>query len=144
MSPDKLNFIDKTLDALKTAIPLSGLAISDKERLEIVTAIGLGQGHWFKCPKGECSYIICFLSFSTMLWETVEKRTNILPYEFELYKHYFLLKCILQNLYLTLNRSKLDPQKMLVLFSTVSHNMVEKLRLPIERQMPFWRMLAEN
>lgn len=77
MSPDKLNFIDKTLDALKTAIPLSGLAISDKERLEIVSAIGLGQGHWFKCPKGECSCIICFLSFSTMLWETVEKRTNI-------------------------------------------------------------------
>jgi hypothetical protein len=31
MSPDKLNFIDKTLDALKTAIPLSGLAISDKQ-----------------------------------------------------------------------------------------------------------------
>jgi hypothetical protein len=77
MSPNKLNFIDKTLDALKTAIPLSGLSISDKERLAIVTAIGLGQGHWFKCPKGECSYIICFLCFSTMLWETVEKRTNI-------------------------------------------------------------------
>ncbi|XP_071160029.1 NFX1-type zinc finger-containing protein 1-like isoform X1 [Mytilus edulis] len=45
-------FVDKTLETLKTALPLSGLAITDKERIDIVTAIGLGKGHWFKCPNG--------------------------------------------------------------------------------------------
>lgn len=52
LTNEKINFIDKTLEELKTAIPLSGLAISDRERIEIVAAIGLSQGHWFKCPKG--------------------------------------------------------------------------------------------
>lgn len=31
----------------------SGLGISDKERLEILKATGLTQGHWFKCPNGK-------------------------------------------------------------------------------------------
>jgi len=29
-----------------------GLGISDRERQEIVTAMALGQGHWYKCPNG--------------------------------------------------------------------------------------------
>ena len=38
----------KTLgDKLRT-----GLGISDKERQEIVSAMGMSQGHWFKCPNG--------------------------------------------------------------------------------------------
>ncbi|XP_071503992.1 NFX1-type zinc finger-containing protein 1-like [Diadema antillarum] len=28
------------------------LGITDRERVQIVTAIGLNQGHWYKCPKG--------------------------------------------------------------------------------------------
>ena len=28
------------------------LQLSETERLEIVTAIGLPPGHWFKCPNG--------------------------------------------------------------------------------------------
>lgn len=30
----------------------TGLGISDKERQEIVTAMGMSRGHWFKCPNG--------------------------------------------------------------------------------------------
>jgi len=29
-----------------------GLGISDRERKMIVTAMGMKQGHWFKCPNG--------------------------------------------------------------------------------------------
>lgn len=35
----------------------TGLGISDKERTEIVGALGLSQGHWFKCPNGHI-YVI--------------------------------------------------------------------------------------
>ena len=30
----------------------TGLGISEKERQEIVKAIGLSKGHWYKCPNG--------------------------------------------------------------------------------------------
>ena len=30
----------------------TGIGISDRERREIVQAMGMGQGHWFKCPNG--------------------------------------------------------------------------------------------
>ena len=30
----------------------TGLGISDMERKDIVKAIGLSQGHWYKCPNG--------------------------------------------------------------------------------------------
>lgn len=29
-----------------------GLGVTDEERMMIVKAIGLSQGHWYKCPKG--------------------------------------------------------------------------------------------
>ena len=35
----------------------SGLDISEKEKVEIVKAMGLSQGHWFKCPNGHV-YVI--------------------------------------------------------------------------------------
>ena len=35
----------------------TGLGINDKERQEIVKALGLAQGHWFKCPNGHL-YVI--------------------------------------------------------------------------------------
>jgi hypothetical protein len=31
---------------------LPGLGITEAERIQIVKAIGLSPGHWFKCPKG--------------------------------------------------------------------------------------------
>ena len=30
----------------------TGLGISDVERQQILKAVGLSQGHWFKCPNG--------------------------------------------------------------------------------------------
>ncbi|XP_066256208.1 NFX1-type zinc finger-containing protein 1-like isoform X2 [Euwallacea similis] len=43
--------IKKNLQSLapKTSV---GFVINDKERMDIVKAIGLSKGHWFKCPNG--------------------------------------------------------------------------------------------
>ena len=30
----------------------TGIGIGDKERREIIQAMGMGKGHWFKCPNG--------------------------------------------------------------------------------------------
>lgn len=35
----------------------SGLGITDRERRQILEAMGMGQGHWYKCPNGHI-YII--------------------------------------------------------------------------------------
>jgi rubrerythrin len=32
----------------------TGLGISEDERVMIVKAMGLSQGHWYKCPNGHC------------------------------------------------------------------------------------------
>ena len=40
-----LKLIEKTVNA-------TGLGISNEEKLEIIRAVGLSKGHWFKCPKG--------------------------------------------------------------------------------------------
>lgn len=48
------------IEKLKEHVKVDGLGISEDERLEIVKAIGLSKGHWFKCPNnhvyavGEC------------------------------------------------------------------------------------------
>jgi hypothetical protein len=39
--------VDKTLAALKDVIPLTTLGISDDERVQIITAMGLSPGHWY-------------------------------------------------------------------------------------------------
>ncbi|NWV70453.1 ZNFX1 protein, partial [Malurus elegans] len=44
------------IKALST-VPVSGLGISEAERVQIVTAIGCRPGHWFKCKNGHI-YVI--------------------------------------------------------------------------------------
>ena len=50
LSEEKETEIRKLIRKMSTKYEVDG--ISEKERLEIVTAIGLSKGHWFKCPKG--------------------------------------------------------------------------------------------
>uniref|UniRef100_A0A8B9I5F3 Zinc finger NFX1-type containing 1 n=1 Tax=Anser brachyrhynchus TaxID=132585 RepID=A0A8B9I5F3_9AVES len=45
------------LERLCTALPVSGLGISEAERVQIVRAIGCPRGHWFKCRNGHI-YVI--------------------------------------------------------------------------------------
>ncbi|XP_034642892.1 NFX1-type zinc finger-containing protein 1 [Trachemys scripta elegans] len=45
------------MEELKTALPESGLGITEEERVQIVSAFGYPQGHWFKCPNGHI-YVI--------------------------------------------------------------------------------------
>lgn len=45
------------LERLCTALPVSGLGISEAERVQIVSAIGYPCGHWFKCKNGHI-YVI--------------------------------------------------------------------------------------
>ncbi|XP_024415123.2 NFX1-type zinc finger-containing protein 1 [Desmodus rotundus] len=49
--------VQKKMEALKATLPCSGLGISERERVQIVKAIGLPLGHWFKCPNGHI-YVI--------------------------------------------------------------------------------------
>lgn len=44
--------VKRTLDMLKEAVPKNGLGITDEERIQITQAMGMGKGHWFKCPNG--------------------------------------------------------------------------------------------
>uniref|UniRef100_A0A8C8S3M7 Zinc finger NFX1-type containing 1 n=1 Tax=Pelusios castaneus TaxID=367368 RepID=A0A8C8S3M7_9SAUR len=39
------------MEELKSVLPESGLGISEEERVQIVSAFGYPQGHWFKCPN---------------------------------------------------------------------------------------------
>jgi len=39
---------------------MSGLGVTEQERVGIVRAIGLGQGHWFKCPNGRVAAQLIF------------------------------------------------------------------------------------
>ncbi|NXQ36607.1 ZNFX1 protein, partial [Alaudala cheleensis] len=45
------------LKKIDAALPVSGLGISDAERVQIVSAIGCPRGHWFKCKNGHI-YVI--------------------------------------------------------------------------------------
>uniref|UniRef100_A0A8C0EA36 Zinc finger NFX1-type containing 1 n=1 Tax=Bubo bubo TaxID=30461 RepID=A0A8C0EA36_BUBBB len=45
------------LERLCAALPLSGLGVSEAERVQIVSAIGCPRGHWFKCRNGHI-YVI--------------------------------------------------------------------------------------
>ncbi|KAG8446598.1 hypothetical protein GDO86_014154 [Hymenochirus boettgeri] len=45
------------LKELEKILPCSGLGISNDERAMIVSAMGLQQGHWFKCPNNHV-YVI--------------------------------------------------------------------------------------
>lgn len=52
--------VEKTLSTLKEVIPLTGLGISEEERVEILAAMGLTKGHWFKCSMGMCKMHLSF------------------------------------------------------------------------------------
>ncbi|KFQ67907.1 NFX1-type zinc finger-containing protein 1, partial [Phaethon lepturus] len=45
------------LERLCAALPVSGLGISEAERVQIVSAMGCPRGHWFKCRNGHV-YVI--------------------------------------------------------------------------------------
>ncbi|NWS74149.1 ZNFX1 protein, partial [Crotophaga sulcirostris] len=45
------------LEKIYEALPVSGLGISEAERVQIVRAIGCPRGHWFKCRNGHV-YVI--------------------------------------------------------------------------------------
>ncbi|NXU15883.1 ZNFX1 protein, partial [Pardalotus punctatus] len=45
------------LEKISAALPVSGLGISEAERVQIVSAIGCPRGHWFKCKNGHI-YVI--------------------------------------------------------------------------------------
>ena len=42
----------------ETQKSMSGLGITEQERVQIVQAIAMGQGHWFKCPNGRPTDIL--------------------------------------------------------------------------------------
>lgn len=44
--------VKEKMEALKTTLPCSGLGISEEERVQIIKAINLPRGHWFKCRNG--------------------------------------------------------------------------------------------
>ncbi|XP_078411503.1 NFX1-type zinc finger-containing protein 1 isoform X1 [Cetorhinus maximus] len=54
---DNEKFVKGKMEKLKLVLPETGLAISETERVMIVKAMGLRQGHWFKCPNGHV-YVI--------------------------------------------------------------------------------------
>ncbi|NWH37090.1 ZNFX1 protein, partial [Chloropsis hardwickii] len=45
------------LEKINAGLPVSGLGISEAERVQIVSAIGCPRGHWFKCKNGHI-YVI--------------------------------------------------------------------------------------
>ncbi|XP_063260631.1 NFX1-type zinc finger-containing protein 1 [Prinia subflava] len=45
------------LEKINAGLPMSGLGISEAERVQIVSAIGCPRGHWFKCKNGHI-YVI--------------------------------------------------------------------------------------
>ncbi|NXE92852.1 ZNFX1 protein, partial [Menura novaehollandiae] len=45
------------LKKIRAVLPMSGLGISEAERVQIVSAIGCPRGHWFKCKNGHI-YVI--------------------------------------------------------------------------------------
>uniref|UniRef100_A0A8C9NK28 Zinc finger NFX1-type containing 1 n=1 Tax=Serinus canaria TaxID=9135 RepID=A0A8C9NK28_SERCA len=45
------------LKKINVSLPMSGLGISEAERVQIVSAIGCPRGHWFKCKNGHI-YVI--------------------------------------------------------------------------------------
>jgi hypothetical protein len=57
---DKGRFTEETekeiadlLTRLKELLKIEGLGITEVERLQIIKAVGLSKGHWFKCPKSK-------------------------------------------------------------------------------------------
>ncbi|XP_072917712.1 NFX1-type zinc finger-containing protein 1 isoform X1 [Hemitrygon akajei] len=49
--------VKENMEKLKLALPETALGISETERVMIIKAMGLRQGHWYKCPNGHV-YVI--------------------------------------------------------------------------------------
>ncbi|XP_039590839.1 NFX1-type zinc finger-containing protein 1 [Polypterus senegalus] len=49
--------VHRKLEELNSDLPKSGLGITQQEKEMIVRAMGLSQGHWYKCPSGHV-YVI--------------------------------------------------------------------------------------
>lgn len=45
--------VKKSFEKLKELTKIDGLAINEEERIEIIGALKLPKGHWFKCPNGK-------------------------------------------------------------------------------------------
>lgn len=58
---------DGFLKKLKQFINLPGLGITEKERINIVKALGMGRGHWYVCPNNH-PYLITEVCF--MIWNS--------------------------------------------------------------------------
>jgi hypothetical protein len=54
ISDDDLRRIEATLKEVSRSVGVVAGALTDTERLQVVQAMGLAQGHWFKCPNGTC------------------------------------------------------------------------------------------
>ena len=57
LSDDKANSITAVVKELSTELLVPGLGITHEEKIEIVRAVGLQQGHWYKCPNGKTRHV---------------------------------------------------------------------------------------
>ncbi|XP_046560628.1 LOW QUALITY PROTEIN: NFX1-type zinc finger-containing protein 1-like [Haliotis rubra] len=68
--------VKNIFEILKKHVPESGLGISEEERVEIVKAMALTKGHWFKCPNGHV-YAIGECGGATMVSKCPECNATI-------------------------------------------------------------------
>ncbi|XP_063429947.1 NFX1-type zinc finger-containing protein 1-like [Mytilus trossulus] len=52
LSKERKTFVQEFIERMKDLFPRTGLGITDDERMEIVKAMDLSKGHWYKCPNG--------------------------------------------------------------------------------------------
>ena len=54
ITEDIVEQIKEVLETIKRIMKVEVLGIDEEEKLQIINAVGLRQGHWFKCPNGKC------------------------------------------------------------------------------------------
>ena len=52
LADDETTSVKAAVTKLSTELFVPGLGITNEEKIQIVQAIGLRQGHWYKCPNG--------------------------------------------------------------------------------------------
>ena len=66
LTDDETTTMKTALKKLSTELFVPGLGITNEEKIQIVQAIGLRQGHWYKCPNGETrDKHLCFFIAAT-------------------------------------------------------------------------------
>ena len=71
LNPDKEQSAREVLR--ETEKCMSGLGITQQEKVQIVQAMALGRGHWFKCRNGKPTSILCSkIAFSTRALTSAE------------------------------------------------------------------------